>query len=278
MSTCVIYIDEAGSPYGHHTPLIDGETPLFSLAALAFPLEEWRARDRAFLALKRHFFPDLLGKPEHRDEEHEIKGRDIASPHNKSSERRHEFNKRALSFISSHGGVCFGVTFLKNSQQPAPHQSIYTQALQILVERFSLFVAEHPVYSNAILICDSRMKGLTRGHDITVARSHMSYIFGHETGRTFINILEAPLFADSRLTVGLQLVDIFASNLFSNHYCYYLRELENAPNYSHMQKYWPMLDRLQYKSKQTIGGFQTFGYRVIDQRVSKNNITQQGYT
>jgi len=267
VSTCVIYIDEAGSPYGHHIPLKNGETPIFTLAALAFPLWEWRARDRAYLALKRHFFPDLLNKSKKRDEEYEIKGRDLASPHNKDSTRRHEFNRRVFSFISRHSGVGFGVSFLKNHQSPAPHTSIYTQALQILVERFSIFVAEHPVYSDAILICDSRMKGIYGSRqDITVARSHMSYIFGNETGKQFINILEAPLFADSRLTVGLQLVDIFASNLFSNHYHYYLKDVEGAVDYSHMRRYWPMIDSIQFKSRQAVNGYQVFGYRVIDQR------------
>ncbi|MFZ5909912.1 MAG: DUF3800 domain-containing protein [Chloroflexota bacterium] len=267
MSTCVIYIDEAGTPYGHHVPLENGETPIFTLAALAFPLWEWRARDRAYLSLKRQFFPDLLGKPDKRDEEFEIKGRDIAAPHNKKSERRQEFNRRVLSFIASNSGIGFGVSFLKNSQHPASHQSIYTQALQILVERFSLFVAEHPAYDNAIVICDSRMKGINGSRqDITVARSHMSYIFGNETGRQFINILEAPLFADSRLTVGLQLVDIFASNLFANQYYYYLRNIEGGIDYSHMQGYWNMINRLQYKSRQSIDGYQVFGYRVVDQR------------
>ncbi len=267
MSTCVIYIDEAGSPGGHHLPLRSGETPIFTLAALAFPLWEWRARDRAYLALKRRFFPDLLSKSKKRDEEYEIKGRDLAAPHNRDSKRRHEFNRQVLSFISSHSGVGFGVSFLKNHLSPAPHISIYTQALQILVERFSIFVAEHPVYNNAILICDSRMKGIYGSqHDITVARSHMSYIFGHETGRQFINILEAPLFADSRLTVGLQLVDIFASNLFANHYYYHLRDVEGAVDYSHMHRYWPQINNLQFKSRQLVNGYQMFGYRVVDQR------------
>lgn len=267
MSTCIIYIDEAGTPYGHHIPLENGETPIFTLAALAFPLWEWRARDRAFLSLKRQFFPDLLGKTEKRDEEYEIKGRDLAAPHNKDSERRQEFNKRVLSFISSNSGVSFGVSFLKNSQSPASHQSIYTQALQILVERFSLFVAEYHVFDNAILICDSRMKGIYGSRqDITVARSHMSYIFGNETGRQLINILEAPLFADSRLTVGLQLVDIFASNLFANHYYYYLRNIGGGVDYSHMQSYWATINKLQFKSRQIIDGYQVFGYRIVDQR------------
>lgn len=267
MSTCVIYIDEAGNPYGHHIPVQNGETPIFTLAAIAFPLWEWRARDREYLSLKRQFFPDQTNRPGKRDEEFEVKGREIATPRNQTSTRRHEFNKRVLSYISSHSGVGFGVSFLKNSQNPASEKSIYTQALQILVERFSLFIAEHPAYGNAILICDSRMKGIYGSqHDITVARSHMSYIFGNETGRRFINILEAPLFADSRLTVGLQIVDIFASNLFSNHYHYRLKGIAGGIDYSHMQAYWSMVDRLQFRSRQQVDGYQVFGYRVIDHR------------
>ncbi len=265
MSTCVVYVDEAGNPYGHHEALLSGETPLFTLAAIALPIWEWRARDREFFALKRQFFPDLMQRSRARHEEFEIKGRELSSPHNRDSERRHAFNSRVLAFISAHSGYCFGVSFLKNVHQPVSHNSMYTQSLQILVERLSLFVAEQPSYDNAIIICDSRMKGI-RGNDITVARSHMSYIFGNETGRTFINILEAPLFADSRLTVGLQLVDIFASNLFSNHYHYHLRGIAGSPDYSHMQRYWPLIDRLQFRSRQQVDGFQVYGYRVVDQR------------
>ena len=265
MGTCVVYIDEAGSPHGYRIPIDASTTPIFTLAAVAFPLWEWRARDRAFLSLKRLFFPDLLSKTSKRHEEYEIKGRDIASPHNKTSRRRHAFNRRVLSFISQNAGCCFGITFLKNPLHQASHKSIYTQAFQILTERISLFVTEHSAYSNAILICDSRMKDIA-GVDISVVRSHMSYIFGHETGRTFLNILEAPLFADSRLTVGLQIADIFASNLFTNHYHYHCSTVEGAINYSHMQIYWSQLDHLEFKSRGTVDGHRIFGYRVIDQR------------
>jgi hypothetical protein len=263
MGTCIVYIDEAGDPHSHNIPIDASSTPIFTLAAIAFPLWEWRARDRAFLSLKRLFFPDLLSKTSKRHEEYEIKGRDLTSHHNKTSKRRHIFNQRILSFIGQNAGCCFGVTFLKNNLNPAPPKSIYTNAFQILTERISLFVTEHPAYSNAILICDSRMKDVA---DISVARSHMSYIFGHDTGRTFLNILEAPLFADSRLTVGLQIADIFASNLFTNQYHYYCRNLQGAIDYSHMQVYWSQLDHLQFQSRGTLDGHQIHGYRVVDQR------------
>jgi len=97
VATCVIYIDEAGSPDRHDVPLQSGQTPLFTLAAMALSLSEWRARDREFLALKRQFFQDSMGREGRRDEEVEIKGRDLTSPHQKTSLRRQAFNRRVLS-------------------------------------------------------------------------------------------------------------------------------------------------------------------------------------
>jgi hypothetical protein len=140
-----------------------------------------------------------------------------------------------------------------------------------LVERVSLHVAEHPSFGNAILIVDSRMKG-PAGLDVAVARSHMSYIFGHQTGRTFTNILEAPLFADSRLTVGLQLADIVASNIYANHYHYYLRDAPGAIDYSHAPKCWPLVDALQFKSVGQVDGRRIYGYRVVDLREDSPNL------
>ena len=265
MPTIIVYIDEAGSPARHTEPLVSGDTPLFVLAGLAFPLGEWRKRDREYLRLKRHFFPDMMGRSGKRDEEVEIKGRDLTSPRQSTSGRRQAFNRRAMDYIDRCGGRAFAATFLKSATTPASPTSLYTKALQILVERVSLYVAENPHYQHAILICDSRMKGIA-GLDGEVARSHMSYIFGHATGRTFTNIVEAPLFADSRLTVGLQLADIVAANLYASHFNYYLRGIPGAPNYSHAPRYWSPLDRLQFKSKGQVDGFNVFGYRTVDLR------------
>ncbi len=264
MSTCVFYVDEAGDPDRHEEPLKNGQTPLFTLAALAFPLTEWRPRDREYLALKRRFFPDLLGKGSKRDEEYEIKGNELSAPRHKESKRRHAFNKEVLSFIGRHSGVGFGVSFLKNHTSPTNKRSLYTVALQILVERFSMYVAEHPNFSNGIMVCDSRLTGL----DLNVARSHLSFIFGHETGRTYTNVLKAPMFVDSRVSVGIQLVDIFASNLFTH--CYYekVHGVEGMHDYSHMQKYASFLRGIEYKSRGTIQGHRVYGYRFLNHKLT----------
>ena len=106
-----------------------------------------------------------------------------------------------------------------------------------------------------------------QGLDISVARSHMSFIFGNETGKQFTNILEAPLFADSRLTVGLQLVDIFASNIFTLQYCYnHLRELPGGEDYSHVTQYWPLIKSLEFHSIKPVNSHTIYGYKTIDFR------------
>jgi hypothetical protein len=140
------------------------------------------------------------------------------------------------------------------------------------VERFATFIEEHEDYEGGILICDSRSSGLHGKENISVVKSHMSYIFGHETGRTFLNILEAPLFADSRFCVGLQLTDTFASALFTNHYQYYINNgprgtIPGAKNYSHMDQYWPTLKAIEFKSQKL--KIPQFGYRVVDYRDRK---------
>lgn len=269
MPTCVFYIDEAGSFNPHHVPIKDGETPIFSLVAVAFPLQEWRERDREYLALKRQFFP--VKNPSTTREEHmEIKGKDLAAPRNAKNKRYHEFMGHTLKLISDRQGCCFAVTFLKDHISPVSPVSLYTHALQILVERLTIYIEEHEYYNGGILICDSRSSGLHGKDNITVVKSHMSYIFGHETGRTCLNILEAPLFADSRFCVGLKLVDTFASALFTNHYEFHINKgpkVEGAKNYAHMVQFWPTIKELEFKS--TKQKFPRYGYRVVDYRAKK---------
>jgi hypothetical protein len=133
--------------------------------------------------------------------------------------------------------------------------------LQYLSERLSMYLAESGESSHGIIIIDKRVGRL----DYQVALSHMSFIFGHDSGRDLTNILEAPLFADSRLTMGLQLVDNISSLIYSNHYQYYCRDIDGASDYSHVQQFWPRLDALQYKSKCTLStGQLCYGFRVVD--------------
>jgi hypothetical protein len=207
-----------------------------------------------------------MNKEDKRDEHIEIKGRYLSAPRNSRSKRSHDFLKITLKLIGDYKGVSFGVSFLKDHKKPVSHISLYTHALQVLVERFHQYIQEHPFYNHAIMIMDSRSKGLKGEDNLIVIKSHMSYIFGHTVGRTLTNVMEGPLFADSKLCVGLQLVDIFASTLYTNHYNYYLGKTSATPlpggyDYSYMEQYWPTVNFLEFKSKKGV-----YGFRVIDYR------------
>jgi hypothetical protein len=258
MSTCVFYVDESGDVRRHHVPLRSGETPLFTLTGLALPLAEWRNIDRDYLALKRQFFAPELARTTRRHEHFDIKGNTLAAPRNRDSRRRQVFMTKICELVARYESRLFCVTTIKNLTNPTPATSIYTSSLQYLVERFNIFISEHSQFDKGIIIIDKNVR-----FEWPVAASHMSFIFGSETGRLLTNIYEAPLFADSRLTVGLQVVDNLSSMIFTNHYGYYCRNVQGAPSYYHMRNHWPAIDLLEFKSRRRHEGHLKYGFRVI---------------
>ena len=267
MSTCVFYIDEAGSKDRYSIPIRPdgGETAIFCLFALALPLVDWRDFDREYLRLKRHFLKKEISESKRRSEHWEIKGNELCSPRNKDSQRNHAFLRRVFDLCDRYDATAFAVTFLKNHHNPMPSEARYCMGLQFLAERFNIFIAEDSTYEHGLLIVDSRMKSL----DFNVSVSYSSYIFGHDTGRSLTHLVESPLFADSRLTAGLQIADNVAGALFANHYDYYCRNMPGAPDYSHISpQYWLRLASLQFKSKRRYEGYVKFGFKVCDHRQS----------
>lgn len=263
MSTCVFYIDEAGSKDKFSIPLKSGETAIFCLFALALPLRDWRDFDRDYLRLKLHFFEPELSRSSKRAEQWEVKGNELCSPHNRDSARRHAFLREVFDLCERYQGTAFGVTFLKDPVKPMSAEAQYCMGMQFLAERFNIFLQESDRYEHGILIADTRLAHL----DYKVGQSYLSYVFGHETGRLLTRLMEAPLFAESRLTAGLQITDNIASALYTNHYHHYCRNIPGCPDYSHIPPlYWPRLRALQFKSKQRYEGYVQFGYKICDHR------------
>lgn len=261
MGTCVFYVDESGSPHAHDLPLRSGQTPLLTLGGVALSLDSWRDMDRSLLRLKRHYFPDLLAKTKSRDEYFEIKGNELTAPRNATSQRRHAYLKAVLALIADLGGACFGVNILKDHRNPANPTSIYTTALQILAERFHGHVSDNDVFSRGIVICDAR-RGMGLQKDTQVAMSYLSYLFGHKKGKTLTTLVEAPLFADSRVTAGLQIADNFTSALYSVVHAKRCGIPEGGCDYRHMLPLEPTLQTLEYRG----AGEKIFGYRTLDFR------------
>lgn len=263
----IFYVDESGSPHHHSEPLKNGQTPLFVLACLVFQSDRWRGLDRAYRALKAKFFPDEIGTK--RPELHEIKGTNLIGPHNRDSRRRHAFAHRVLKLCMDNQARGFALIFRKSASEPTPANSMYTMALQYLVERFQCFLEETnqgltpgiPAQDcQGMIIADSRLNNL----DLNVAISHLSFIFGNPTGLKCRRIVEAPTFTFSQLSVGLQVTDIFAAYVYARAYQRHCRTIEKALDYSHLSYFPEYGDRLEFRSQSNYEGYPVRGNRFID--------------
>jgi len=167
------------------------------------------------------------------------------------------------------GARGFAIIFRKNPSNPTSSISMYTMALQYLVERFSCFLEEAaegviagfaPQQAQGIVIADTRLSNL----DLNVAVSHLSFVFGNPVGQTCLRVIEAPMFTFSELSVGLQLTDIFAGCLYSRAYQRHCRGIPGCFDYSHMEYFGNYADQLEFRSQKTYGGHHVKGYRYID--------------
>jgi hypothetical protein len=166
----------------------------------------------------------------------------------------------------------FAVAFKKNAAHPTSKTSMYTMALQYLVERFNGFLEEtsqgvtpgFPAqHAQGIIVADTRMRNL----DLNVATSHSSYIFGHPVGQQCTRVIEAPTFTHSELSVGIQLTDIFAACLYARFYQRECAGVAGALDYSHMAYVDDYLDRMEWHAKQPMRGFLLRGFRFLDHSV-----------
>ena len=249
------YIDESGNPYPHHVPIRSGETPLFCLSAIAIHETSWRLLSRDHHLLKQRFFKNEIGSGI--PLEYELKGSDLMRPGNRSNRRNHAFLSAILKLCQHYSLPFFSVIIRKNSSIPANPTSIYTMSLQYLMERFQAFLDENN--DNGLVVADSRTHRL----DLQVARSYLSYIFGNVQGKHCTRLIEAPMFANSQLTSGLQVVDTVGSCIYADAYYWRCRAIAGALDYSHMRKY--RLDFLQSEFHSTIKhrGYYVNGFRHI---------------
>jgi len=266
-----LYLDESGVTDSHSLPLVKGQSPVFTLAGVALPLDKWREYDRQYLYLKREFFRVEIDRSSKIDAVWEIKGSELLAPRNAASERNRAFVFRVLKLIKEFDGRIFGVSLLKGTINPTPKTTTYTKALQILAERFDAFLRE--INASGCMILDSRMAHMRKGAglDYTVAVSYLSFIFGNSEGKLLRRLVEAPLFADSGLTAGLQIADIAAALVYTNVY----RE-KLAPNgedvnygyvdYRHTRAFYPALKERVFEGQSNAGGPKLFGLRNLDHR------------
>ena len=249
------YIDESGNPEGYHIPIQGSETPLFVLTSLCIHETNWRNVTHDLNYLKQRFFKNEIGaEPPHY---FEIKGNDLTRPGNRNNRRNHAYLDSILRLCDKYTLPFFSVIIRKDHITPTNKTSLYTMSLQYLVERFQIFLDDNN--DNGLMIIDSRVHNI----DFQVAQSHLSFVFGNITGKQCNRIIEAPMFTDSRLTAGLQLVDTVSSCIYTDNYYWKCRTIPGAHNYRHMTKYRPYLAGREFHSKFSHSGYMKHGYRYI---------------
>jgi hypothetical protein len=273
MSTWALYLDESGDANSHHLPVRPGETPVFTLAGAALNLADWRGFHREYNALKWEFFRNEIEKSSRNTAQWEFKGNRASAPRNADSVRIADFVHKTLEIVAAHGGKLFSVSFVKNHVTPTSSVTMYTKALQILAEAFDIFLREISPDADGLIILDSRMAHCQKGAglDYIVAISLLTYILGNDQGRQLKRIQEAPLFADSSITIGVQMADIVAAIMYANTYrlqlssdgldhgCGYL-------NYAHSKRYWSHALSLKFQSQNAYQGWRKSGFRIFDHR------------
>lgn len=271
MADWALYLDESGDTKSHSLPLPHGKTPVFTLAGVALPINRWREYDRQYLALKRKFFKNEIDKSSKHAAQWEFKGKRLIAPRNANSERLKVFGYQTLDLIAQYEAALFAVDFLKSHSNPMASVSMYNFGLQVIVESFDIFLREKQ--ARGIEILDSRMAHVTpgRGLDYSVAVGLLSYIFGHEEGRELKRLVEAPLFADSSLTTGVQIADIIAALKYATIYVEKLApEGANSQygylDYRHVRRFWTPVSELRFVSDKLYDGYVKYGFRVFDHR------------
>jgi hypothetical protein len=276
MHTWALYLDESGDANSHSLPVAVGTTPVFALAGVALPLSQWRTYHAEYSALKMQFFKNEIEKSSKSQHQWELKGNRLIAPRNADSQRLADFAHKTIDLAENHAGRLFSVAFLKCATKPTSHASMYTKALQILAEAFDIFLREKADDARGLIILDSRMAHLQKGSglDYTVATSLLSYIFGNEQGRQLKRLQEAPMFADSTITSGIQIADVIAALMYANAYRSHLsphgaeKGMEYL-SYAHVERFWTHLLKLKFQSKSQYNGFYKSGFRVFDHRKEK---------
>jgi hypothetical protein len=206
----ICYIDESGNLKGLPAMPTDDDQPVFAMTGLVFDSAELRNIVNEFLLLKQLFFPGLP----YRSNQFldcvlsEIKGAEIRKNllRETRQKRRHArlFMGRVFSLIASHSGTIFSRIYVKALNRGMSHRSVYTAAMQGILENFDRYLAS--VNDVGICIADSR------DFRQNVNASHSIFTRKYSAGSSnYSRIAELPVFGHSDNHVGLQLCDLVSS-------------------------------------------------------------------
>lgn len=273
-----LYLDESGDTRKHDVPLKNGQTNSFTLSGVVMPVNSWKNIDRKLLKLKLQYFEAEIARSTKDKHRWEKKGNVLFNKTNDSSGRTQAFIQQIFKLIKKNGFI-IGVTITKNHKNPVPSNAIYGMALQKIAELYNNFLADKKSYGNIIIDSRSAHSMQGKGLDYEIASSYLSYIFGNDRGKSIKRIIEAPLFADSSITAGIQIADLVSACL--NNYA--MAENIGVPkgsaftDYSHIFRHKKNIFENIYKHKIGTRYYKCWNVRKYHQTVDLNIASTKSY-
>jgi len=220
----LFYIDETGNPE-HSDP-----SHVFVLTAIAVHENQCRDLMDEFLKLKDQFYPELKTQ-----RFKELKASDLLRPsRHKANRRNARFVHAILSLVKrKHIKIISFVVHKNELDRQANAKWLYPLALQRMLTQIQAHI--EPEERQAMLILDSRLNS----KDFILAKGFDDFVKNNDHGKKCRNIIELPLFSDSKLLTSLQIVDIIS-------YCIYGRIVQerytsrglSTVDYSYLAEYW----------------------------------------
>jgi len=193
----LVFIDESGFPHPKDSTL----NPV--LAAVCLPEIRHRALSRNLYTIKRRFF---------RNPERELKAKRLLRPYifEKSAEER-ELVESVFDLIRETELAVFALIMDHPSKMPETPEGHIPVQYRFLLQRIQFYMDRLGNEEDmAILVFDGDGTSFISGG---LGPGVSRYLFRSQEGQTWSKILDTPLFVDSEITPGIQLVDMMAGCL-----------------------------------------------------------------
>ena len=181
----------------------------------------------------------------------EMKGRELLNARAMTSPKKCEFCEEVISLCKLSGIKVFAIG-LRNTNNEALKgltEPIIYKAYSLLLERVEGMMTEEYQSESAIIALDSADEAT----DTKRAVAFGNYLYGTETGKKAVHVVETPFFVSSKATIGIQIADLVAYAM--------AQQYQHSP---HFKIVYDRIRELEWRSQITDIDYPLRGFRFLD--------------
>lgn len=193
----IFFFDESGHPHPHDT------TSRPVKGCIGFPIAQSRTLTAQLYALKREMLPDPSPQAESSYKAHAIFNQATFS----RVGTKWAYLREAINLAIELPVVSFFIVMRQPRRPPNISEGYLSTETCYLLQRINAYMTTEKSEEKAILVFDSQ--DMASDEETSIAMQN--FLFRHRDARNWGNIMEVPLFVDSRITPGVQIADYFVS-------------------------------------------------------------------